>query len=134
MKFSELRFAEGNLTSEGVIEVRLRDDSQPYPVRYTKWMKVCYEYDWDRYDVAAICGQLGFRSRRITDFVPLTYEQSDSEIASTEGDARRCVILAIKAVDVINFAELVELPAIKQLTQKHAKVFALLNMFTQATA
>ena len=62
------------------------------------------------------------------------YEQSDSEIASTEGDARRCVILAIKAVDVINFAELVELPAIKQLTQKHAKVFALLNMFTQATA
>ena len=62
------------------------------------------------------------------------YEQSDSEIASTEGDARRCVILAIKAVDVITFAELLELPAIKQLTQKHAKVFALLNMFTQATA
>ena len=58
------------------------------------------------------------------------YKQSDSSIAQTEDDARRCVILAIKAVDVINFAELEDLPAIKQLTQKHAKVFALLNMFT----
>ena len=37
-------------------------------------------------------------------------------------------------MDVINFAELEDLPAIKQLTQKHAKVFALLNMFTQSSA
>ena len=44
------------------------------------------------------------------------------------------MILAIKAVDVINFAELVDLPAIKQLTEKHAKVFALLNLFTQSSA
>lgn len=51
-----------------------------------------------------------------------------------EDDARRCVILAIKAVDVINFAELQDLQAIKQLTEKHTKVFALLNMFTQSTA
>ena len=55
-------------------------------------------------------------------------------IASTEDDARRCVILAIKAVDVINFAELEDSPAIKLLTQKHSKVFALLNMFTQLSA
>ena len=40
------------------------------------------------------------------------YEAGDS-LAGTESDARRCVILAMKAVDVINFAELVELPAIK---------------------
>ena len=51
------------------------------------------------------------------------YEETDTTIAQTENDARRCVILAIKAVDVINFAELLELPAIKQLTAKHAKVF-----------
>ena len=55
-------------------------------------------------------------------------------LSSTENDARRCVILAIKAVDVINFAELVNLPAIKQLTQNYSKVFSLLNLFTQATA
>lgn len=51
------------------------------------------------------------------------YEETDTTIAQTENDARRCVILAIKAVDVINFAELLELPAIKQLTAKHTKVF-----------
>lgn len=51
-----------------------------------------------------------------------------------EADARRCVILAIKAVDVINFAEIEDLAAVKQLTQKHAKVFSLLSLFTQASA
>lgn len=44
------------------------------------------------------------------------------------------MFLAIKAVDVINFAELEELPAVKQLTQKHAKVSSLLSLFTSATA
>ena len=62
------------------------------------------------------------------------YEESDASIALIEEDARRCVILAIKAVDVINFAELLELPAIKQLTSKHAKVFELLNQFSESTA
>jgi len=61
------------------------------------------------------------------------YDAKDA-LASTEDDARRCVILAIKAVDVINFAELLDLPAIKQLTDKHAKVFSLLNLFTTASA
>ena len=41
---------------------------------------------------------------------------SAAELTLTERDARRCVILAIKAVDVINFEELVDLQAIKQLT------------------
>lgn len=40
------------------------------------------------------------------------YEATDN-LAGTENDARRCVMLAMKAVDVINFAELVLLPAIK---------------------
>jgi len=62
------------------------------------------------------------------------FEETDSALASAEDDARRSVILAIKAVDVVNFAELVYLPAIKQLTNKHAKVFSLLNLFTQASA
>jgi hypothetical protein len=54
--------------------------------------------------------------------------------AEIENDSRRCVILAIKAVDVINFAELLALPAIQQLTQKHAQVSSLLNLFTSASA
>ena len=44
------------------------------------------------------------------------YEGADTMQPGVEDDSRRCVILAIKAVDVINFAELLELPAIKQLT------------------
>ena len=41
---------------------------------------------------------------------------SNKELKEIEADARRCVILAIKAVDVINFEELLELPAIKQMS------------------
>ena len=62
------------------------------------------------------------------------FEAEDAALATTETDARRCVFLAIKAVDVINFAELVDLPAIKQLTKKHEKVFSLLNLLAQASA
>ena len=68
-------------------------------------------------------------------YLKLFNEQTDAaQIGNTENDARRCVILAIKAVDVINFAELEDLPAVKQLKQKAAKVFSLLSLFTQATA
>jgi len=62
------------------------------------------------------------------------YEETDAAIDSTESDARRCVILAIKAVDVINFDELLDLPAIKKMAGKNAKVFSLLNLFMQSTA
>jgi hypothetical protein len=43
------------------------------------------------------------------------FDDSDSSLSTTEDDARRCVILAIKAVDVINFAELEGLSATRQL-------------------
>lgn len=52
------------------------------------------------------------------------------EVALTERDARKCVILAIKAVDVINFEELLDLQAIKQMTGKNEEVLKLLNLFT----
>jgi hypothetical protein len=42
--------------------------------------------------------------------------------------------LAIKAVDVINFAEIEQLPAVMQLKQEHAKVFSLLSLFSSASA
>ena len=42
--------------------------------------------------------------------------------------------MAIKAVNVINFAELEDLASVKLLTKKHSKVFSLLNLFTQASA
>lgn len=41
------------------------------------------------------------------------YNDADSDLEGTEQDARRCIILAIKAVDVINFAELEDLSACK---------------------
>ena len=44
------------------------------------------------------------------------------------------MILAIKAIDVINFAELLELPVIKQLTSKHPEVSQLLNLFNDVSA
>ena len=56
------------------------------------------------------------------------------ELKLTERDARRCVILAIKAVDVINFEELLDLEAIKQLTGKNEQVSNLLNLFTSTDA
>ena len=62
------------------------------------------------------------------------YKEGDADLAQTEDDARRCVILAIKAVNVINFAELEDLASVKLLTKKHQKVFSLLSLFTQATA
>ena len=56
------------------------------------------------------------------------------ELAQTESDARRCVILAIKAVDVINFEELLDLQVIKQMTGKNTEVSKLLNLFTSTDA
>lgn len=61
------------------------------------------------------------------------FKENDADISKTEQDARRCVILAIKAVDIINFAELEDLAPIKSLTKKQAKVLSLLNLFTQAS-
>jgi len=63
------------------------------------------------------------------------FSESDAkDIAAAEDDARRSVILAIKAIDVINFAELLELPVIKQLTSKHPEVSQLLNLFNDVSA
>ena len=55
------------------------------------------------------------------------------EASTIESDARRCVILAIKAVDVINFAELLDMPSVKQLTDKHAQLLKLLNALSQSS-
>jgi len=59
---------------------------------------------------------------------------SADELKLTERDARRCVILAIKAVDVINFEELLDLQAIKQLSGANEEVLKLLNLFTTTDA
>ena len=59
---------------------------------------------------------------------------SKEELTLTERDARRCVILAVKAVDVINFEELLDLQAIKQLTGTNKEVSSLLNIFTSTDA
>lgn len=60
--------------------------------------------------------------------------KENDDLSKTEADAKRCVILAIKSVDVINFAELLELSAIKKLTEKQSQVFKLLNLLSQSSA
>jgi hypothetical protein len=55
-------------------------------------------------------------------------------MAQIEPHARRCVILAIKTSNVINFEELLDLKAIKALEDKYQDVFKFLNLFTQSDA
>jgi len=55
-------------------------------------------------------------------------------MASVETEARRCVILAIKAPSVINFEELLDLKTIKDLESKQQEVFKFLSLFTQTDA
>lgn len=58
----------------------------------------------------------------------------ENELTTLDTDARRCVILAIKARDVINFEELLELNAIKQLKGANKQVLDLLDLFIEADA
>lgn len=55
-------------------------------------------------------------------------------MAAVESEARRCVILAIKVSNVINFEELLDLKSIKALESKHQDVFKFLSLFTQTDA
>lgn len=61
-------------------------------------------------------------------------DKSIQNIAQIEQHARRCVILAIKTSNVINFEELLDLKTIKGLESKHQDVFSFLNLFTQTDA
>ena len=63
-------------------------------------------------------------------YIKLFGEDDQKEIEAAQDEAKRCVILAIKAVDVINFAELVDLPAIKSLKEKNADLIKLLNLLS----
>jgi len=56
------------------------------------------------------------------------------ELESLDVDARRCIILAIKARDVINFEELIELNAVKKLEEGHKEVLDFLDLFTSTDA
>jgi hypothetical protein len=51
-----------------------------------------------------------------------------------EASARRCVILALKASDIINFEELLELESIKSLADSHKEVLDLLSGFITTDA
>jgi hypothetical protein len=54
--------------------------------------------------------------------------ENDKNMASVENEARRCVILAIKSGNVINFEELLELKTIKAL-EAVSKLPFLSNIF-----
>jgi len=61
-------------------------------------------------------------------------DKNTANMAPIEPHARRCVILAIKTIRVINFEELLDLKAIKALESKHQDVFKFLNLFTKTDA
>lgn len=67
-------------------------------------------------------------------YIKLFTEDDAQGIEASQAEAKRCVILAIRAVDVINFAELVDLPAIKSLQAKNADLIKLLNLLSQSSA
>jgi len=71
----------------------------------------------------------------------LKLHQNNSAMSETEekfllDDARRCCVLAIKARDVINFEELLELHSIKSLEKsaEHKEVLDFLHQFTSTGA
>jgi hypothetical protein len=51
-----------------------------------------------------------------------------------EACARRCVILALKASDIINFEELLEMESIKSLAGSHKEVVDFLSSFITTDA
>lgn len=57
---------------------------------------------------------------------------SDAEVATTEREANRCVFLGIKDPQVINFEELLDLKAVKQLQSKNTLLFDFLSLFAQS--
>jgi len=57
--------------------------------------------------------------------------QMDKDV---EASARRCVILALKASDVINFEELLEMEPIKELAGSHQEVLDFLSCFITTDA
>jgi len=59
---------------------------------------------------------------------------SDAEISEAAPQARRCIILAIKSKNAINFDELLALKAVKLLESKDAEVFKFLTLFTTTDA
>lgn len=61
-------------------------------------------------------------------------EKSAANLSAIQAHARRCVILAIKTSNVINFEELLDLKAIKALEGKNKDVFSLLSLFTSTDA
>ena len=58
----------------------------------------------------------------------------EEELKTLENEARRCVILAIKARDVINFEELLELSAINKLQGANQEVLDFLGLFINTNA
>ena len=67
-------------------------------------------------------------------FLNLLERASEAEIAEAAPQASRCIILAIKSKNAINFDELLGLKAVKLLESKDSEVFKFLNLFTTTDA
>lgn len=68
-------------------------------------------------------------------YLKLFERSNDQELTSNniEGEARRCVILAIKVPNVVDFAETLKLNAVKFLKGKSQEVFDFMSLFTSTT-
>ena len=59
---------------------------------------------------------------------------TEADIAAAQSEAHRCVILAIKSKNAINFEELLALKAIKQLATKDKETHEFFTLFTRSNA
>jgi hypothetical protein len=63
------------------------------------------------------------------------YESAnEAQIAELQPFAQRCLVLAIKSKNVINFEELLALKAVKVLATKEKELFELFNLFINTDA
>lgn len=68
-------------------------------------------------------------------YLKLFERATEQELTSqgVEHEARRCVLLAIKVSDVVDFGETLKLNAVKQLQGKNKDVFDFMSLFTSTS-
>lgn len=59
---------------------------------------------------------------------------TDAQLTAAHTEARRCVILAIKSKNAINFEELLSLKAINQLATKEKELHEFFTLFIHSDA
>jgi hypothetical protein len=66
-------------------------------------------------------------------YLKLFQKSSEEELAAhqTEREAKRCVILGVQVPTVIDFADVLQLAAVKRLATRDKEVFDFMDLFTK---